>query len=64
MNALTGFSRNVAALVEKNQAVADERHNLLVAQLQNELLKLENKMLIAGQERSSRKGELPSDSND
>lgn len=62
LNALTEFSRNVAAIVERNQAVADSRHELLVSQLQNELLKLENKMLLSAQNRRYDGGELPPDS--
>lgn len=62
MNSLTEFSRRVAVIVERNQAEADGRHELLVAQLQNELLKLENKALLAAQRQQQDKGELPLDS--
>ena len=64
LNALTEFSRQVAAIVERNQTAADDRHRLLVAQLQNELLRLENKMLLAARDRQQNKDELPPDPTD
>ena len=62
LKALTEFSRRVAAIVERNQAAADDRHKLLVTQLQNELLRLENRVLVNNQKHQQVKGELsPSD---
>jgi len=43
--------------------VADDKQKLLIAQLQNELLKLENKMLLAGGARHQSSDAL-SDSSD
>ena len=59
---LTKFTQKVAVMVERYQTTADSKHDLLIAQLQNELLKLENKMLLAGQNRRNDAGDLPPDS--
>ena len=61
LRVLSDFSKKVAIIVENNQEVANNRHKLLIVQLQNELLKLENKMLLAGQNRRNDAGDLPPD---
>lgn len=61
MKTLVEFSNKVASVVKHNQITANDRHKLLVAQLQNELLKLENQRLISTSSYQQPK-ELPTES--
>lgn len=47
LKALTNFTQEVAYAVKRNQASAEDKSTILVQKIENELLKLENRLLAA-----------------